>query len=168
MFCFCFRQCGGKRHSHMLHWQPPRSAPHRSHRVLWRQTLPLHMGDGKTCSLIRFGLRVEFAVWTDQIKPWETGLCLPCFCCKCIVLLPYLAAFRRFQTPGRRGLQPASQRCKWYNAVKYFVVFATSMMLLFLLNFFLRQMSIFVYLLTLKLWMLKSVVWIHQFVKNLM
>lgn len=42
------RQRGGKRDPHVLHRQPSRSAPHRSHRVLRRPTLPLHLGDGKT------------------------------------------------------------------------------------------------------------------------
>lgn len=45
-------QRGGKRDSHVLHWQPSCSAPNRSHRVFWWPSLPLHLGDGKTSDLM--------------------------------------------------------------------------------------------------------------------
>lgn len=132
------RQRGGKRDPHVLHRQPSRSAPHRSHRVLRRPTLPLHLGDGKTVygvsrevrtagvvegflsrsvllSWFGFSGRVCCGRALQQVSVgWRTGRG---FLPVSVFLLLFTfsivsssAAIRRHAAAGGRGVQPASQR----------------------------------------------------------
>ena len=130
------RQRGGKRDPHVLHRQPSRSAPHRSHWVLRRPTLPLHLGDGKTgrvvsrgedsrccrgvsvslCAafLVRFlwsGLLCESAAasfWrlTDRTRVSVFFF----FLLFTFSVVSLSAAVRRHQAAGGGRVQPASQR----------------------------------------------------------